>query len=172
MVSGYTQPLILSGLMLFQSPMFDSCILNYNVNKAHHDGKSSNQILSQHTRLYYHLEDNIDWEDGVRSKSGFTRKAKPMQLGIDSVVDNFILESLSKIGVTTFGIYGIYRDGEDWTPNHSHPGMKQVVISLGSTRKLTMNNGDIIIFGSAVHGVPKDPNCTTGRISIALFLEK
>ena len=27
--------------------------------------------------LYEYLRDGISWEDGVRSKSGFTRKAKP-----------------------------------------------------------------------------------------------
>jgi len=106
-----------------------------------------------------------------------------MQLGMDAVIDNCIIESLAKMGVTSSGVYGIYlnyyRNGEDWTPNHSHPGMKQVVISLGATRLLTMgkssyamNNGDAIVFGSGIHGVPKDPTCTTGRISIALFLEK
>ena len=133
--------------------------------------------------IYYYLEENIDWEDGVRSKLGFTRKAKPMELGMDAVIDRCIVESLEKMGITTSNVYGIYlnyyRNGEDWTPNHSHPGMKQVVISLGSTRVLTMgkssyamNNGDAIVFGSAVHGVPKDTACTSGRISIALFLEK
>jgi len=133
--------------------------------------------------IYYYLEERIEWEDGVRSKLGFTRKAKPMQLGMDAVIDSCIMESLAKMGVTSSGVYGIYlnyyRNGEDWTPNHSHPGMKQVVISLGASRVLTMgkssyvmNNGDAIVFGSGIHGVPKDTACTTGRISIALFLEK
>jgi len=33
-----------------------------------------------------------------------------------------------------------------------------------------MGNGDAIIFGSAIHGVPKDSNCKAGRISIAVFM--
>lgn len=133
--------------------------------------------------LYYYLEENIEWEDGVLSKKGFTRKAKPMNIGMDVTLDKVIIDTLEKMGIVDGGVHGIYlnyyRDGNDWTPNHTHPGMKQVVISLGVTRTLTMGkgcynmtNGDAIIFGSAIHGVPKDPNCTEGRISIALFLEK
>ncbi|CAH6418228.1 Hypothetical protein HVR_LOCUS96 [uncultured virus] len=133
--------------------------------------------------LYQYLETNIEWEDGVPSKSGFTRKGKPMRLGMDMVLDKGIIDALSKIGIVDGYAYGIYlnyyRDGNDWTPNHTHPGMKQVVISLGAIRTLNvakktyaMNNGDIVIFGSAIHGVPKDPNCKQGRISIALFLDK
>lgn len=119
----------------------------------------------------------------IRSRSGFTRKAKPMYPGMDPILDNCIIKVLSTINNTQSQIYGIYlnyyRNGEDWTPNHSHPGMKQIVISLGADRILTMasnrynmSNGDVIVFGSSIHGVPKDPNCKTGRISIAMFLEK
>lgn len=135
------------------------------------------------TAIYEYLRDNIKWVDGIRSKQGFTRKAKPMTIGEDEILDSVIVQALNKIGVTEAAVYGIYlnyyRDGNDWTPNHSHPGMKQVVISLGATRTLTMgkgshtmSNGDVIIFGSSIHGVPKDPNCKDGRISIAMFLAK
>jgi len=106
-----------------------------------------------------------------------------MYPGMDPILDNCIIKVLSTINNTQSQIYGIYlnyyRNGEDWTPNHSHPGMKQIVISLGADRILTMasnrynmSNGDVIVFGSSIHGVPKDPNCKTGRISIAMFLEK
>lgn len=131
--------------------------------------------------LYHHLKDNVDWQDGIKSKQGNTRKASSFELGIDDKFDQVVLNALFNIGnVNIYGIYlNYYRNGEDWTPNHSHPGMKQFIISLGATRQLTMgkkvypmNNGDCMIFGSSVHGVPKDPQCITGRISIALFLEK
>ena len=115
--------------------------------------------------VYYHLEENIQWEDGIRSRSGFTRKANPMYPGMDPILDNCIIKVLSTINNTQSQIYGIYlnyyRNGEDWTPNHSHPGMKQIVISLGADRILTMasnrynmSNGDVIVFGSSIHGVP------------------
>lgn len=76
------------------------------------------------------------------------------------------------------GVYlNYYRNGEMWTPNHSRPGTHQLVISLGATRtlevtkkKIPMKNGDAILFGSATHGVPKEPEITTGRISIATFM--
>jgi len=106
-----------------------------------------------------------------------------MNIGMDEILDSIIAEALLKIGITQAIVYGIYlnyyRNGEDYTPNHSHPGQKQVIISLGASRVLTMgkrsfvmNNGDVIVFGSAIHGIPKDPNCQQGRISIAMFLAK
>lgn len=136
------------------------------------------------TALYEYFKDNIAWEDGIKSRvHGFTRKAKPMQLGMDPVLDATITTVLTEMKIYRTGIYGVYlnyyRDGNDFTPNHSHPGMKQIVISLGASRQLTMGsssyemkNGDVIIFGSAIHGIPKEPRCKEGRISIALFLEK
>ena len=58
-----------------------------------------------------------------------------------------------------------------------YPKQCQVVISLGATRTLiigkktfSLNNGDVIIFGSSTHGVPKEPTITNGRISIATFM--
>lgn len=132
--------------------------------------------------LFIYLAENIEWEDGIPSKSGPTRKAKAMEPGMDVYLDTTIVNVLNSLGLINKGIYGIYlnyyRDGEDFTPSHSHKGTQQVVISLGSSRILTMgqkqftlNNGDVITFGSSAHGVPKDPNCFTGRISIAFFIE-
>lgn len=133
--------------------------------------------------IFTHLKNNIIWEDGIRSKKGPTRKAKPIDFTEDQIVDYIVYCVLSKLSVNIASVRGIYlnyyRDGDDWTPNHSHPGMKQIVISLGATRVLTigsknylMSNGDVIIFGSSIHGVPKDVNCSQGRISIAIFIEK
>ena len=69
-----------------------------------------------------------------------------------------------------------YLNGEHYTPNHSHPKMIQVIISLGTTRILNIgkkeyksSNGDVFIFGSSIHGVPKQLEIKDGRISIALF---
>jgi len=36
-------------------------------------------------------------------------------------------------------------------------------------KNYTLSNGDMCVFGSSVHGVPKDSS-TQGRISIALFI--
>ncbi len=54
---------------------------------------------------------------------------------------------------------------------------KQLIISLGESRTLTigskeynMENGDVEIFGSSYHSVPKNPEITKGRISIAVFI--
>ena len=135
------------------------------------------------TMLFWYFLYNIQWVDGVRSKHGFTRKARPMLLGMDPELDGIIEDVLDRLDIPLAKVYGIYmnyyRDGNDFTPNHSHPGMCQVIISLGASRTLTMAkksyamaNGDVIIFGSSVHGVQKDPSCVDGRISIALFVER
>lgn len=135
--------------------------------------------------LYKKLKKNIDWVDGVRSKNGFTRKAKAMQIGQNEDIDELILyacNQLAKDGYkfATLGYYlNYYRDGDDYTPNHTHKDTIQFVISLGATRTLTlgkkeykMNSGDMIIFGSSIHGVPKEPEIKRGRISIATFCKK
>lgn len=93
-----------------------------------------------------------------------------------------ISEIIGKYSIRKYcdGVYlNYYRDGNDWTPNHTHPGTTQLVLSLGATRGFVygkstynVNNGDIVIFGATTHGVPKQPDIKEGRISIALFLAK
>ncbi len=130
---------------------------------------------------YNFLKNNIIWEEGVRSKKGFTRKAKPLYFGDLEQVDIIIVKALSTITNQSYNINFIYlnyyEDGEMWCPNHSHPGTHQLVISLGETRILkvakkdySMKSGDAIIFGSAIHGVPKS-DTKNGRISIAVFMD-
>ena len=139
-------------------------------------------LTNEHaTILYEYLYDNIDWEEGVRSKYGKTRKAKPLNYGdipeIDYAIDT-ALKSLSDVNYYVTGVYlNFYENGESWTPNHTHKGTHQLVISLGGSRNLivskntyTMENGDCILFGSAVHGVPKTNEPVQPRISIATFM--
>lgn len=133
--------------------------------------------------VFGYLRDNIAWGEGVRSRKGFTRQATPMQLGEDQVLDFIVTEAFEQLKTpmpeVQFAYVNYYRDGNDWCPNHTHPGTKQMVISLGATRQLLvgkkkfpMGNGDVIIFGASLHGVEKEPECKEGRISIALFLNK
>jgi alkylated DNA repair dioxygenase AlkB len=77
-----------------------------------------------------------------------------------------------------YGIYlNYYKNGDMYTPNHTHLKTHQLVISLGASRTftigkktMTLNSGDAVLFGSAVHGVPKDSSVVDGRISIATFM--
>jgi hypothetical protein len=121
------------------------------------------------------------------SKKRHTRSALPYDLDdFIEFIHNFpdIIEKVTEV-IYTFserkfcaGLYlNYYKDGNDWTPNHTHPGTTQIIISLGATRTfqygkkdIPSQNGDILIFGSGIHGVPKDPDVTNGRISIALFM--
>ena len=143
---------------------------------------------------YTYLVNTIEWEDGVKSRrTGFTRKAKAINFQSDEVVQNLILGAIGMIDdpgnrdvvnsdqtKPSFAIGGIYlnyyRDGNDYTPSHSHETC-QLIISLGATRTLRVGNtdlksghGDIIVFGRSLHGVPKEPEVKEGRISIAVFL--
>lgn len=126
------------------------------------------------------LKESIIWEEGIRSKKGFTRKAKALLMGEYPLIDEIILDALKKITKNRYLISHIYLnyyvDGNMWTPNHSHPGTHQLVISLGASRNLDigkksflMESGDIILFGSSIHGVPKC-DIKEGRISIATFM--
>lgn len=131
--------------------------------------------------LHLFLRDNIVWEDGIKSKQGFTRKAKALTFGDIPEIDHAILQVLPKITKTNYAITGIYLNYYEnetmWTPNHSHQGSHQLIISLGETRTLQigkkdyqMVNGSACIFGSSVHGIPRENTVKNGRISIATFM--
>ena len=146
--------------------------------------KYYSEIIDQFSasRTYAYLRDNIKWEEGVRSKNGFTRLAKALDSGDNKVVDDILTQVLTKLGLQNqyqiLGIYlNYYKDGTHYTPNHSHKGMTQLVVSLGTTRTLKvgskdyrLNNGDAIIFGSSAHSIPQE-NTNEGRISIATFMQ-
>lgn len=132
------------------------------------------------TNMYNFLKWNIEWEEGIRSKKGFTRKAKPLNYGeikeIDDIIDIALISLTDTQYDKDFIYLNYYEDGESWCPSHTHKGTHQLVISLGETRTLqvgkkdyVMENGDAILFGSSSHGVPKD-NSVNGRISIAVFM--
>lgn len=134
------------------------------------------------TGLLEILKNDIQWEDGVRSRYGFTRKAKAIDIEEFPQLHILISNVLKKMTSQNYAIYGVYlnyyENGRMYTPNHSHKGTQQLVISLGAARTLNlgkrsyhMQNGDAIIFGSSVHGVPKEPQVTEGRISIATFMQ-
>ena len=134
------------------------------------------------TVAYEELRDTVQWIEGVRSKKGFTRLARPLEYGENPTVDALIQLTMQKLAtsITLLGIYvNYYKDGTHWTPNHTHPGTKQIIVSLGATRTLCvgkkdyqMGNGDVAVFGSATHGIAKEPDVAEGRISIALVIAK
>ena len=130
--------------------------------------------------VFNSLRSDVKWVQGVPSKKGPTRLARPLQIGDNDLVDQLMNQAIKELGQYNYRLDGIYlnyyQDGKMWTPNHSHPGTHQIVISLGCERVLNvakkefkMKNGSAIIFGSATHGVPKC-DVTEGRISIASFL--
>lgn len=133
------------------------------------------------TFAYEYLRDTIQWEAGIKSKHGATRLAKAVDPMEDEVLAQIVDAALTKSGMELriYSAYlNYYRDGSMYTPNHSHPGTIQIIISLGQTRTLTIGkksyaieNGDVAIFGGSVHGVPKDKS-TEGRISVALFAQR
>lgn len=149
---------------------------------------------------YTTLRDSIKWQESIKSKKGFTgtcdqkimdavkkrkgltRLACPFNFGENKIIDNILIQTCEKLKIDINSIYGIYvnyyKNGIMWTPSHSHPNSKQLIISLGTTRTLKvgtrnyeMNNGDAIIFGSSQHQVPPSDS-EKGRISIACFIAK
>lgn len=133
--------------------------------------------------MFFELAETIEWEDGIRSRKVFTRKAKslsPDDLELHPMITEIIHTCLLNMSTINYDIVGIYlnyyEDGDMWTPNHTHKDTHQLVVSLGAERILTvsnkdyvMQNGDAILFGSANHGVPKMKDAGP-RISIATFM--
>jgi hypothetical protein len=137
--------------------------------------------------MYEYLKNKTKWEEGAKIRKEHTRSAAEYTLEdciafannfpevnsiIPDIIDNY---SIRKHCECIFANY--YKDGNDWTPNCTQPGITQIVISLGGSRtfiynkkEIPSNNGDVFVFGSAVHGIPKEPTITTGSIYIALFM--
>lgn len=128
------------------------------------------------------------WTEGVRSRNGPTRLARVVDMKSDEgeLLLGVVADALSMMRcvnekIPDYCVYGIYlnyyKDGNMYTPNHTHLKTHQLVISLGASRtfnigkkSMTLKGGDAVLFGSAVHGVPKDPSVVDGRISIATFM--
>src|SRR3989337_3037971 len=113
--------------------------------------------------LFNYLAQEVKWVEGIRSRNGFTRKAH--MVSKDTVLFEelipYVNNALGQLTETKYNILGLYlnyyENGNMYTPNHSHKGTHQLVISLGTTRVLdvgkkhyNMGNGDAIIFGSAI----------------------
>jgi hypothetical protein len=137
------------------------------------------------TETYHWLKDNVPWVQGIPSKEGSTRLAYPVPFDsiIFLIINPLLCTAIKTCNMNNPIINAIYlnyyRNGEDWTPNHIHKNTTQIIVSLGTDRTLlvgkkeyNLTNGDVTIFGSSVHGVPKDIRVTEGRISIALFLSR
>ena len=138
------------------------------------------------TYLFKRLKDGVVWHEGIRSRrspGSITRKAFLVSIGDELYFEllpyvSSCLEKLTDVKYVIEGIYiNYYETGNMYTPNHSHKGTHQLVISLGGTRTLMINkkafpmkNGDIILFGSSTHGVPKE-DAAEPRISIATFMK-
>jgi len=127
------------------------------------------------------LRATIAWEDGIPSRAkGFTRFAKALSYEENDLVRGLIDDALKLVGGewVVEGCYLNYQlDGSNWTPNHSHKDTSQLVLSLGATRSFTLNkktytleNGDVVLFGAGIHGVPQEPAVKEGRIGIATFM--
>ena len=147
----------------------------------------TNKVFSEEESnfIFSYLKENIKWEDGIYSKkNGFTRKAKSLTIEDDDVVRDTLLNSLKRLKLKNYVIFGIYlnyyRNGTEYCPSHAHPGTVQLVISFNEKdgeRTLTvgkkeyeMKNGSVLMFGSSVHGIKKDEKVKAGRISIATFM--
>lgn len=137
---------------------------------------------------FEYIKNNTEWVDGIYSRRSrrVSRKAYHVSMFGGNDIDDFILslviDCLNKTGIRDkyklLGTYvNYYRDGNDFTPSHSHKGQIQLVISLGVNRELivgsktyNIGNGDVIVFGSSTHSVPADNTITESRISIATFM--
>jgi hypothetical protein len=136
------------------------------------------------TDLYHYMKDNVKW-DFIKENG---RTHTPICLDYNCAINNrikIVADKASEIACLneTHTIWGThlnyYQNGNNYVPPHNHLIQYQVIISLGATRTLIVNdenikleNGDIVMIGKGVfHSVPIEPEVTEGRISIALFFE-
>ena len=165
---------------------------NLQINKSKRTlTKHYKTIISDSDSIYTYLKTNVPWVDGIKNrKKLITRLAYAGGNSVlDTYIENLIITALQKIHnleeskdceYLLLGTYiNYYRDGNDYLPKHSHPGTLQFIISLGTTRVLTvgsksysLQSGDCMLFGSSSHGIVQDSTITDGRISIACFLKR
>jgi len=140
----------------------------------------------QSMKSFNTLKNKVQWHAGIKSRGRETRKAyqcpllsdNPMDIKIRELVLKCVDRCVQSESVIIQGIYlNYYRDGDDWTPQHNHPGTMQLIMSFGATRELKIGSksydiksGDVILFGEQKHGIPKNPSIKESRISIAVFL--
>lgn len=94
------------------------------------------------------------------------------------VVDTAIMNIVEEYNIDDPGAYLLcnrYKDGRAFIAPHQHD-FWSATFSFGSPRvfildkrDLILQDGDVLIFGSQKHAVPKMPNCPGERISVSLF---
>ena len=136
-------------------------------------------------QIYRILKKHVPWNEGVKTRYGKTSRLQcsldDCQLKIRLPLTNIISKILDRNVV--LGIYlNYYRNGNDYCPKHKHTDTKQMIISLGSTRVMKINNvdyeinsGDVVLFDDEEHSIDRikedgeSRECMEGRISIAVF---
>lgn len=168
--------------------IFESFKIEYKTDKTRVKTQHHKSLIEEKeaTELFNLFKDGIDFEKGIKDKHNKeTRPARDLETLFedDPVVKPFekmlfgVLDKLKMPNMIIVGQYmNYYKNGNNYAPTHSHKDMTQIIISLGATRTLEIGkkkykskNGDVFVFGSSMHGVPKEPEIKEGRISIALF---
>eukprot|EP00928_Gymnodinium_smaydae_P018976 TRINITY_DN17237_c0_g1_i1.p1 TRINITY_DN17237_c0_g1~~TRINITY_DN17237_c0_g1_i1.p1 ORF type:complete len:386 (-),score=69.64 TRINITY_DN17237_c0_g1_i1:428-1585(-) len=100
-----------------------------------------------------------------------------LQTGVPSV-DRAIAQLVQDYAIDDPGAYLLcnrYKDGRSFIAPHQHD-FWSATFSFGAPRvflldkqALVLNDGDVLIFGSQRHSVPKMPHCKEERISLSLF---
>jgi len=151
------------------------------------------KVLNDDISDYYYnsLNNLIEWYDReyVRGQEDLHVKLIKLVLTqilnilreIAFIISTPVMKSLSKYNqyksLNIVGCYlNYYENEKHYTPSHKHLKTIQIIISLGATRTLLINNkkynsnnGDVFIFNEQIHGVPVEKNKNNSRISIALF---
>eukprot|EP00928_Gymnodinium_smaydae_P063260 TRINITY_DN46901_c0_g1_i1.p1 TRINITY_DN46901_c0_g1~~TRINITY_DN46901_c0_g1_i1.p1 ORF type:complete len:649 (-),score=41.72 TRINITY_DN46901_c0_g1_i1:166-2019(-) len=97
--------------------------------------------------------------------------------GIDAL-DRLLQRAFSKANIRdpqARVVLNLYTDGEQQLNSHRHD-FWTCLISLGAprvllvdNRPLVMEDGDMVVFGTQMHGVPRMTNVSQGRISLVIF---
>eukprot|EP00927_Polykrikos_kofoidii_P020531 TRINITY_DN19757_c0_g1_i2.p1 TRINITY_DN19757_c0_g1~~TRINITY_DN19757_c0_g1_i2.p1 ORF type:complete len:421 (-),score=50.03 TRINITY_DN19757_c0_g1_i2:231-1493(-) len=100
-----------------------------------------------------------------------------LRCGID-VIDSALDRARGMFDIKDPGVYltcNWYPDGQAHIASHRHD-FWSAIISFGASRvfllddqQILMGNGDLLVFGTQKHAVPRMPQVTEGRISICIF---
>lgn len=132
------------------------------------------------------LAANIQWGTGIQTRYGNTTRFQQYYAVCTEEVQQTVLyaidQGMKKMGfsvesVQISGIYlNYYRDGKDFYPKHRHFDTNQMVLSLGSTRRLfigdnffDLETGSAVFFGDQTHWINSQKSVIGERISIVVF---
>lgn len=123
---------------------------------------------------------DVPWTCGILNKNGGISRLQCNLEMCDEETQENVIDALIEFMTGEEHILSVYlnyyRDGSDYCPKHNHPGTKQMILSLGSSRQLNISDkkfilksGTVIKFTDEYHWMYSQKHVFGSRISIVVF---